>query len=156
MTWMTSQLNVALICKLRGSLIYLADIRSTDAGNKCLYCTCDIECVRQGPNIDYLCGVKILYSYTSRPVVCQGLVVQLHGHAQLRGWDNTAPIFLIHLPAWQKRLYEWRHVCMAIRRALKCCFIDINDHLKPRGLFPFRSNNKCLIDCSPGCYEDLP
>ena len=34
-------------------------------------------------------------------------------------------------------------------------FIEINDHLKPRGLFSFRRNNKCLIDCSPGRLEDL-
>ena len=55
-TWMTSQLNVALICKLRGKLmclIYfwrdilgclynlaLADVWSTGARIKCLYCTC--------------------------------------------------------------------------------------------------------------------
>ena len=51
----TSQLNVGLICKLRGSLMCLAyfltcypwvfvqpgtaDVRSTGAGIKCLYCT---------------------------------------------------------------------------------------------------------------------
>ena len=39
---------------------------------------------------------------------------------------------------------------------LKCCFIEINDHLQPRGLFSFRSNNKTLTDCSHGRYEDLP
>ena len=51
--WMTSQLNVALICELSGSfmclayfVIYecchnqaLADVRSTGAGIKCLYCS---------------------------------------------------------------------------------------------------------------------
>ena len=53
-TWMTSQLNVALICKSHGSLLYLAysltcypwvfvqpgtgNVWLTGAGIKCLYC----------------------------------------------------------------------------------------------------------------------
>ena len=59
--WMTSQLNVALICKLSGSLDNsnvigflfgfpgclcnqtLADVRSTGAGIKCLYCSFDLQ-----------------------------------------------------------------------------------------------------------------
>ena len=41
--WMTSKLNVALVRKLRGSLMCLhnqalADVRSTGAGITCLYC----------------------------------------------------------------------------------------------------------------------
>ena len=54
--WMTSQLNVAFICKLTGSLMWLAyyftfiyvcfynqavaDILSPGAGIECLYCAC--------------------------------------------------------------------------------------------------------------------
>ena len=57
-TWMFSQLDAALIRKLRGSLVFLAyffltaypwvlynetlvDVRSTGAGIKCLYCSTD-------------------------------------------------------------------------------------------------------------------